>query len=906
MRLEKAGLKSDNESLLAYLAERVDPVNRQLLSELVRQLGAEDWKTREEATKKLIAMGAAAREAMEKATTHKDPEVQGRAKLVLERLSRPSKLSLVLAVITDRKLPGAVPILLARMPDMGSTDQKAARRALEACARREYIPILRNTLKADKMAAEVRATVLTVLFRVSPEADVKLMKACLADDSKAIRMAGLYAMSGKPADKSFVPLLLNLLGQEDPYVAGMAAGFLGKIGDPATADALLGVLHKSNHGFFRQNVIGALMKLKGREMAGPLIALLADTSAGSRSDVLSALGRIHAPEAAEAVIDVLADPDIHIRMRACTLLAGYADRKAVEPLYRIVANDGDPMVRSMAAFALGRIGDVRAVDSLVKLLTTDNYPQNLGSQKDAVAACKVQAREQALISLAVIGGPKATKALFRATMQSQPQVRGMAIKLLAELGDKRAGDLVLKGLDNRNFLVTYNAIDACQVLDDPRILPALIKLVTSNRNARTYLEYATFRMGFCRGTRTEAFLRARAMSLLKERWPKEACPVLLGRLKDTEESVVRRAVELLADTNDRSAIPGLMDLLENSKNIFIKEAAGTALCRLKVKAAFGACMELLQHTSDRSSLAAAMGALAEESFLDELKAELKKPKGRHRAALSVAGYVHKPELADAVVTLLDSNSYGVCEAAIEALGGLKNPKSVPALLDRLKVLTAVVIPRSTDENYDRSDAFRNQNQVRLLALALGSIGDKSAVEPLLAAMNRPYIDQHSVYCATAIAKALGQIGDARAFEPLVKIIRKYPKVAEGLALLGDKRAIPHLQAAANAPFSRLTAAKAIFKLDPAASVDAFSKFLRYMESNYTKSRVEAVELLAQVGSKQAIESIRFALTDESFEVRHAARKALASLKVPIKVPLEAPAAGPAWMPANWLARLSCG
>jgi HEAT repeat protein len=905
--LESAGLKSDNASLLAYLAPKGDPPDCQTLAELVRQLGAEEWKTRDEATKKLIALGAAAREAMERASADTDPEVQARAKMILERLGAgPSQLSLVLAVITERKTAGAAAILLERMPYMGDTTREAARRALAACALPEDAPVLRNALKAGNRDAEFRSAVITVLFQISPEADAELLKACLADGSPAVRRAGVYAMYKATAlDESFVPLLVNLLGQEDIDIAARAAGFLAQIGDPSAADALLGVLRKSNDYSFCYNVIEALVKMKGRAMAKPLIELLPETDARSRGTVLSALGRIDAPDAAEAVIGVLADPTIGVRNQACMLLANYADRKAVEPLCRIVTSDNDPGVRRAAAYALGRIGDARAVDCLVELITSDNYPQTpageaprrfsgfLGmSPQEEEAVYKLEAREQAMTSLALIGGPKAGDALFQAARGPQKRLRGMAIRLLAETGDKRAVDLVIKGLDDGDYFIASGAVEACQFLDDPRILQPLIKLAASNRNAHVpMVSHFLGSGGSGGGHYSETYMRERALSLLKDRWPKEARPVLLGRLKDSETFVAGRAAEWLADANDRSAVPGLIDLLENGQGVYSKVAAGKALCRLKVKAALEPCLDLLQTAKD-TSLAEAMGPLAQESFLDELEAELKKPGGGRCAALAVAAHVRGPQLADIVLPLADDNDSAVSTAAIAALGGLKNPDSVAPLLKRLQA--AMDAPRPGPADRTRS-AFDQSGRVRILAEALGNIGDKSAVEPLLAAMNKFQKDQ---YAAAAIAKALGQIGDARAFEPLKRLVRKCPRAAEGLAMLGGRRALPDLLLAANSASSDLIVAQAIFKVDPAAGVDALDKVLRTFRSNFNDPRVKAVQQLARIGNEQAIRSIRFALSDDGADVRLAARKALASLNVPIRAPSESPTTAPETGPAT--------
>ena len=643
---------------------------------------------------------------------------------------------------------------------------------------------------------------------------------------------------------------------------------------------------------------------------------LAEPDAGSRGTVLAALARIHAPQAAEAVIGVLDDPSNRVRSQACMLLANYADPKAVEPLCRIVAGDNDPGVRRTAAFALGCIGDARAIDSLVELLTTDNYQQDpavaasplaprpayvgaLATPQDEAGIYKLEAREQALTSLSVIGGQKAADALFRATEHPQAEVRGRAIQLLAEVGDQRAADLVLKGLADGNYFIASGAVHACQFLDDPRLLEPLIKLATSNRNAQIpMVSHFLGGGGSSGGHYIETNMREEALGLLKDRWPKEARPVLLGRLKDSEGFMASRAAEWLAEANDRSAVPNLIDLLEKGGDLHVKVTAGKALCKLKVKAAFDPCLELLQKYKDNTTLAAAMGELAEESFLDELEAELKKPKGFRHAALSVAAHVRKPELADAVLPLLDDNDSNVRNAAITALGGLKNPKSVAPLLKRLKdemdEMARILADSNRAADVPPRPVPNRDVHVRLLAGALGSIGDKSAVEPLLAAMDR---FQKDPFTAEAIAKALGQIGDGRAFEPLVKIVRMYPQAAEGLYLLGDKRALPYLQAAADASSSDLGVAKAIFKLDPAASVEALDKVVRNFRSNFDQPRVKAVELLAQVGSEQAIESIRFALRDDGFTVRQAARKALASLKTPANAPPKAPASAPDSAPA---------
>ncbi len=78
------------------------------------------------------------------------------------------------------------------------------------------------------------------------------------------------------------------------------------------------------------------------------------------------------------------------------------------------------------------------------------------------------------------------------------------------------------------------------------------------------------------------------------------------------------------------------------------------------------------------------------------------------------------------------------------------------------------------------------------AEALADHGDETAVEPLIAALNDPYVD---VQCAWA----LGKMGDVRAVEPLIETLTD-PKApvrkdaAWALGKIGDDRAIAPLTA----------------------------------------------------------------------------------------------------------------
>jgi hypothetical protein len=64
----------------------IDPQINDEITQLVKQLGDDEWSKREEAQKKLTAFGRAAKSALDKAAKEKDLEVVWRAEAVLRAL----------------------------------------------------------------------------------------------------------------------------------------------------------------------------------------------------------------------------------------------------------------------------------------------------------------------------------------------------------------------------------------------------------------------------------------------------------------------------------------------------------------------------------------------------------------------------------------------------------------------------------------------------------------------------------------------------------------------------------------------------------------------------------------------------------------------------------------------------
>ncbi|MBL7220743.1 MAG: HEAT repeat domain-containing protein [Phycisphaerae bacterium] len=117
------------------------------------------------------------------------------------------------------------------------------------------------------------------------------------------------------------------------------------------------------------------------------------------------------------------------------------------------------------------------------------------------------------------------------------------------------------------------------------------------------------------------------------------------------------------------------------------------------------------------------------------------------------------------------------------------------------------------------------------AKALGELGDKQAVEPLMALLARE--DDSSVQAA--VAGALGKLGDKRAIEPLTTLLGGSSKcmvraqAAKALEKFGDKQAV-------ESEFPRTLA-------------------VLTSEKAYSSDRGEAAEALGTLGDKRAVEPL---------------------------------------------------
>lgn len=196
-----------------------------------------------------------------------------------------------------------------------------------------------------------------------------LIRALGYQKDPAIRWNAADAL-GKIGEARAVEPLIGALWDPDVTLKQHAADALGRLGDGRAVEPLLTMLGKQD-GLIRLVAARALGELGDARAIQPLRAALADPDDWVRATAAEALVQFGDAPAAAALLLLFQHKNLQLREVASRALASIkAGTPAVEPLLTAL-RDSDGRVRTGAAQALGRIGDVRAVEPLVTATLAD-------------------------------------------------------------------------------------------------------------------------------------------------------------------------------------------------------------------------------------------------------------------------------------------------------------------------------------------------------------------------------------------------------------------------------------------------------------------------------------------------------------------------------------------------------
>lgn len=147
-------------------------------------------------------------------------------------------------------------------------------------------------------------------------------------------------------------------------------------------------LVKQLRGGFQQDgpVIAELRALGPEGLFPDVHKLLDDPDSELRCKTALAIFYVNPTASIDLLVPLLSDSDWAVRVEICGLLHDLADKRAVGSLIERMTTDPNPMVRNIAAYALGGIGDPLAIPSLIETLDSDHEQDELGHSASGCAA----------------------------------------------------------------------------------------------------------------------------------------------------------------------------------------------------------------------------------------------------------------------------------------------------------------------------------------------------------------------------------------------------------------------------------------------------------------------------------------------------------------------------------------
>ncbi len=368
---------------------------------------------------------------------------------------------------------------------------------------------------------------------------------------------------------------------------------------------------------------------------------------------------------------------------ACETLGRIGSMRAVPVLLKLLEDKMvATMIREAAAEALSRIGSMRAVSALLKLLEREYY--SLVGRGDHLSIRKIAAE-----ALAKIGNEQAIPALFKLlleyrvyydqndslfpeTRETEHEVYMIAAEALAKIDNEQViSELISLFKDPYHWVL----------MTVPELIPLLTNCWDGKLSARKAAAEVLGRIG-----------------------SEQAIPELIPLLKHGDSSDRSLTAKVLGRVGSEQFVPALVLLLEDEDS-WVRIAAAEALAEI-----------------------------GSEQGIPELVILLKDEDHRVRVAAAEAlGRIGSKQTISTLLTLMeDTHEYPIVQVkAAKALGEIGGEQAIPALMQRLKDVTTVSW-KALDKFYDR------WKLPPAIIEALGEIGSEQAIPALIPLLKDEY------------------------------------------------------------------------------------------------------------------------------------------------------------------------
>jgi HEAT repeat protein len=464
---------------------------------------------------------------------------------------------------------------------------------------------------------------------------------------------------GRVGNARAVPALLETVQatkREDADVREIALRALARIGDPRAVPALVAALRSAETWLAPR--IADILARHGDGAVPPMIEFLEEGGRHhARAWAANVLGEVRAQRAFPMLVRALGDIDDEVRAKSAYALGRLGDSRAIPSLLEHLLTDPAPFVRARIAGALGQFDDPDVIGRLVR---------SLGDPAWWVRMRSVEALEQI--------GPQAEAPLLVALDDPDPELRMRSAVALERLGvPARAVRMIEDGdrpEEAREILTKFSIAGARELLAEQLLHPsAKVRLATIaaiRRTGRRELERELIEVA--RGD-DDPMLRAAAFDTLRALGYTAAVPAALAAVTDPHDAVRTEAIHLLGELGDPS-IAAELRATTSDGDPGPRAAAARALARTLGARAVPDLARLVTDPAPPVR-AAAVDAAAEatlDGFVPSLLPLLADSDERVRIAAALAlGGLATDEAADPMIRALDGASPALRDAIMVAL-----------------------------------------------------------------------------------------------------------------------------------------------------------------------------------------------------------------------------------------------
>ncbi len=548
-----------------------------------------------------------------------------------------------------------------------------------------------------------------------------------------------------------ISYLIKAVEDEDWRVRKTAVEVLLDIRGDEVIEAVIKNMYSEDNANARNSAIEILTAL-GSEATDHLVEVYTDAAPDVKKFIIDILGDSGDMKAVPLLLRALEDEDDNVRTAAVDYLGNIQGNPSVLNALIDILKSGDMWVAYTAAAALGRIGDMEAVDALVSMLSRkelkkpiikalgliakpDTLPLIIPFLKDKSSAVREEAviavehflqkglpEETIVKELRDILGKDASGIVLPYTLSKKKEVRIAAILLLGLLKDKGAIPSLLEIAIEEDF---YEIVVKALIFIGRSIPEALIPFFTveDSYQRRIVCEVAG-RIG------DSAFFNH-----------------LVKLLKDEDGHVRGNAAAALSNLNNSEAVPHILPLLlDEYENI--QEESIKALSRLERWLDIDEIIKGLS-SSDRvlkRNTAQLLGLLRDQRASDALGRALKDSDARVRVSVAEAlGAIEGAGAVKYLLTVLTDDSAEVRRVSAIMIGRMRAKAGVEPL---------ILLLRDSDL-WVRAAA----------AVALGNIGNEKAIDPMIGLLS-----DESGFVRAANIEALGNFKVNKVKKTLLKLL----------------------------------------------------------------------------------------------------------------------------------------